>query len=148
VRALDAIAVTALAVAAAAVSAGCGSGGVTPTGTGATPTTTHGRTSSRGTVTRLREVNAAWRLGAVKAHGRVLALRYDASGCLRGDGRAVVSESKQRVVIKVREHEYVPGPPVNGVVQTCVNVQHFPILRVRLAAPLAGRPVLGGPRLR
>jgi len=95
----------------------------------------------------LREVSAPWRLAAVRASGRVLVLRYDASGCLRGDGRAVVSESQWRVFVTVREHAFVPGGTVDGVQQACTDEKHVPTLQVRLAAPLAGRPVVGGPRL-
>lgn len=87
-----------------------------------------------------------WKVFAVREHGRVLELRYRAGGCLRGDGRAVVTESRTRVMIQVREHQSDASDnerAING----CSQVLLLNKLHVRLRAPLAGRPIIGGPRL-
>jgi len=72
--------------------------------------------------------------------GRVLALRYRAGGCLRGDGRAFVAESRSSVTIQVREH-------ASSTTGGCAGVEVEKTLHVALRAPLGTRAVAGGPRL-
>ncbi len=113
----------------------------TATGCGSSASTTQPAPSTH-------ERTVAWRLGGVRDGGRTIVVRYDAGGCLRGDGRPVVSESDARVIIRVREHE-VPhsGKRRDGVRPACSDVWRLKTLKVELQAPLAHRAIAGGPRL-
>jgi hypothetical protein len=85
-----------------------------------------------------------WSLVTQRAHGRILVLRYDAGGCLHGDGRAVVGQTADRVSIDVREHEDVPNAnPHAGPLRACLAIGRVKTLRLRLADPLGGRTLTG-----
>jgi len=118
------------AVALAAVAAGCGTNAAPPTG--------RSQSSER--------IAVPWAVAAVRDHGRLLVLRYRAGGCLRGDGRAVAIESRDRVTITVREHEARPHSAGNTV-GGCSQVLLLNRLHIRLRAPLDKRQIVGGPRL-
>jgi hypothetical protein len=95
-----------------------------------------------------RELVVPWRLAAVRERGRVLVLRYAAGGCLRGDGRAVVAATARSIEIEVREHAIVPARAAPGRIATaCTGERRIETLRVRLSEPVAGREIVGGPRL-
>jgi hypothetical protein len=88
-----------------------------------------------------REVNAPWKLTGVA--GRVLTIRYDASGCLVGNGRALVREAANRVEILVKEQEVIPAEG-----EACTRELRHKKLRIHLDQPLRDRAVVGGPRLK
>jgi hypothetical protein len=116
----------------------------TASGCGSDDSSTRTGGSTRGP----REVAVAWQVVAVREGGRVLVLRYRAGGCLRGDGRAVLTESDERVAIAVREHRRASRAATDPLSpESCSSEARLDTLRVRLRQPLAGRAITGGPRL-
>ena len=95
------------------------------------------------TVVRVRD--EAWTLGEVNANGRRLTLFYDAGGCARKDGRAIVRESRTTVRIVLRQ-----GYDVNAGSESetfCPLVLRGATAYARLARPIAGRRVEGSGRI-
>jgi hypothetical protein len=87
------------------------------------------------------ERDAPWVLLGVSADGRSLILGYESGGCLRDDGRALVSENEDRIVITVRQTDVVPGQG-----EACPMDLAMPRTTAQLTRPIAGRTVEGGPR--
>lgn len=88
-----------------------------------------------------RERDAPWRLAGIGRDGRTLKLAYEGGGCLGNDGRPQVVEGERRVTIRVRQTQAIPGPG-----EGCPANLEVLAVRTRLAQPLAGRRVVGGPR--
>src|SRR5687768_7605106 len=84
--------------------------------------------------TGVRVQDEPWRLGNVSADGRRLALFYDAGGCARGDGRAIVHESRTTVRIVLRQSYEMHA---NGPSETsCPLVLRGAVAHARLARPI------------
>ena len=95
---------------------------------------------------RVERVPAQWQLLAVGANGDRLKLVYESGGCRRGDGRATVTESAARIRIAVDEGEVVAiDTPDRQVI--CTADVRYRVLDVRLKRAVAGRPIVGGPRV-
>ena len=90
-----------------------------------------------------QERDAPWMLLGVSADGRTLQLVYQGGGCLEEDGRPQVVEHPDRVAVRIRQTAFVPGEG-----EACTADLRFVPLDVRLAAPIAGRRVRGGPPFR
>jgi hypothetical protein len=82
-------------------------------------------------------VKRSWYLKGVSADGRTLILEYGNGGCLATDGRVRVQETKSSVAIDV-----LSSPAVEGF---CAMQSYSLPLRARLASPIAGRKIVGGP---
>jgi hypothetical protein len=87
-----------------------------------------------------RERDAPWQLAGVSADGRTLHLMYEGGGCLEADGRPVVTETDAAVTIVVHQTQQVPGEG-----EACTLEIRNLRVDAQLAAPVAGRRVLGGP---
>jgi hypothetical protein len=99
------------------------------------------------TACRVERVPAKWQLLSVGSDPRTLKLVYESGGCRRGDGRATVHETKSRIRISVDEGEVVAlDTPDRQVV--CPAILLFRKLSVVLRRPVAGRRIVGGPRIR
>ena len=85
-----------------------------------------------------RTIDAVWTITGVERDGRTLRLAYQGGGCLRGDGRAFVEESAERIAIRVEQTQDIPGPGYACTLQ----LLHQRLL-VTLRAPVAGRAVTG-----
>jgi hypothetical protein len=94
---------------------------------------------------RVERVPAAWQLLHVGRDLRTLKLAYESGGCRRGNGRARVTERASRIDIAVDQEEIVAiDAPDAGLY--CPAILRHRLLRVRLGARIAGRPLEGGPR--
>lgn len=96
---------------------------------------------------RVERVPAKWQLLAVGAQGDRLKLVYESGGCRRVDGRATVSETDSRIRIAVDVSEVVAIDTPDRQVICTADVQ-YRVLHVRLEQAVAGRPIIGGPRIR
>jgi hypothetical protein len=96
---------------------------------------------------RVERVPAAWQLLHVGRDLRSLKLAYESGGCLRGNGRARVTERASRIDIAVDQEEIVAiDAPNTGLY--CSDILRPRSLHVRLRSRIAGRPLEGGPRSR
>lgn len=82
-----------------------------------------------------QDARAAWSLVAAGADGRSLKLVYEAGGCSRGDGRAVVTETNWEIHVEVRHTvAQADACPANSIAKA---------VTARLDAPIEGRFVTG-----
>lgn len=99
------------------------------------------------TACRVERVPAKWQLLSVGRDSRTLKLVYESGGCRRGDGRATVVATRSRIRISVDEGEVVAlDTPDRQVV--CPAILLYRKLSVALRRPVAGRRIVGGPRIR
>jgi hypothetical protein len=94
---------------------------------------------------RVERVPAAWQLLSVSRDLRTLKLAYKSGGCLRGKGRARVTETASRIEIAI-DQEKIVAIDTHGPVAYCPAIPIHRRLYVRLRSPIAGRPLEGGPR--
>jgi hypothetical protein len=82
----------------------------------------------------------------VSSDARTLVLVYESGGCRRRDGHATVTGTASRIQIAVDEGEVVAMDTPNGQFG-CPRHLSFVRLRVHLEHSVAGRRIVGGPRI-
>jgi hypothetical protein len=95
---------------------------------------------------RVERVTSSWQLMDVTRDRRTLRLVYQSGGCLRGDGRATVTETRDRIEIAVDQGQVVAMDTPDGEFVCTADLQ-FLRLDVRLDGPVRGRRVAGAPRI-
>lgn len=100
------------------------------------------------TACRVERVPAKWQLLSVGSDSRTLKLVYESGGCRRGDGHATVVETRSRIRIAVDEGETVDFDDTPDLPVVCPAVLIYRKLSVALRRPVAGRRIVGGPRIR
>jgi hypothetical protein len=95
---------------------------------------------------RVERVPADWQLVSVSRDSRALYLAYESGGCRREDGHATVTETAARIQIAVDEGEVVAMDTPDGKFG-CPAYLAFNGLNVHLHHQVAGRPIVGGPRI-
>jgi hypothetical protein len=99
-----------------------------------------------GIACRVERVPAKWQLLSVSSDARTLHLVYEGGGCLREDGHATVTETTARIQIAVDEGEVVAMDTPDGQFGCPANLS-FVRLKVQLEHQVAGRRIVGGPRI-
>jgi PASTA domain len=95
---------------------------------------------------RVERVPADWQLVSVSRDARTLYLAYESGGCRREDGHATVTETGSRIQIAVDEGEVVAMDTPDGQFG-CPRNLSFVRLKVHLEHQVAGRRIVGGPRI-
>jgi hypothetical protein len=95
---------------------------------------------------RVEQVRSKWQLLDVKRDRRTLKLVYLSGGCLRGDGRVIVSETRSRIRLAVKQGQVVAINSPSGEV-VCTDERRYVVLLAALRRPVGGRDVSGGPRI-
>jgi hypothetical protein len=95
---------------------------------------------------RVERVPAKWQLLSVSSDARTLVIVYESGGCRREDGHATVTETASRIKIAVDEGEVVAMDTPDGQFG-CPRNLIYVRLKVHLGHQVAGRRIVGGPRI-
>src|SRR5215211_1030515 len=95
---------------------------------------------------RVERVPAKWQLLSVDLDLPILKIAYESGGCRRGNPRPSVVETASRVRIEVDQEEVVAMDTPDGV-PVCTADLRYGRFNVLLKRPVAGRPIVGGPRI-
>jgi hypothetical protein len=95
---------------------------------------------------RVERVASPWKLMDVTRDRRTLRLVYQSGGCLRRDGNATVTQTRDRIEIAVDQGQVVAMDTPDGEF-ACTRELLFLKLNVRLDRPVHGRRLAGGPQI-